>query len=166
MARAQVFVDRVSLQTTETTSHLLDPLFEGASHRRAPNMHAPGTCMRTRVHACTSSHGCPARVRAGAFSAADLELKGEIQQLVAELNADPLARDAEAYEEVRAMLAALGDPAALGEPQLAPTTLTTEAPAEPAGPREASLAEDLQLLAEALQAPPTGNQDERGDYLI
>ena len=44
----------------------------------------------------------------GVFTSADLALKAEIAHLVAELEADPLARSAEAYDEVRSMLEALG----------------------------------------------------------
>ena len=45
---------------------------------------------------------------AGVFTPADLALKAEIAHLVAEIEADPLARSAEAYDEVRSMLEALG----------------------------------------------------------
>ena len=72
--RLEVLLDRVQLQVSETSTHLLDRNF------------------------------------AGAFTAADLALKAEIETLLDELEADPLARSAEAFREVRAMLEALGQP--------------------------------------------------------
>ena len=73
--RLEVLLDRVSLLTSDSTRHLLDPSF------------------------------------AGAFTAADLELKREIGLLLDGLAGDPLVDGAEAYEEVRQMCALLGLPA-------------------------------------------------------
>lgn len=73
----EVMLDRVSLLTTDTSEHLLDPTFEGA------------------------------------FTAADLQLREEIDRLMTELalTGVPGARAPAAFGEVRAMLLQLGLPA-------------------------------------------------------
>ena len=62
-----MLLDRVSLLTTDTSTHLLDKNFGGA------------------------------------FIEADLELKREIERLLDELRADPLATSAEAFGDLRTL---------------------------------------------------------------
>jgi len=68
----EILLDRVQLQVSDMSTHLLDRTFVGA------------------------------------FTVADLELKSEIEMFVTELNADSLAPQAKACDEVHAMLEALG----------------------------------------------------------
>jgi len=86
-------LDRVQCQLSDTSMHLLGDDFEW---RHACTLN---------VHACMHLLGDDFE---GVFTSADLALKAEIAHLVAELEADPLARSAEAYDEVRSMLEALG----------------------------------------------------------
>ena len=55
-----------------------------------------------------------------------MALKAEIDELLGELRDDPEALEAEAFEEVRAMLATLGQPADEWEAAYPPHGTTTE----------------------------------------
>ena len=114
--RLEVLLDRVSLLTTDTTSHLLDPSF------------------------------------AGAFTAADMELKREISHLLTELSDDhALVSSAEAFEEVQAMCAQLGLPIDLAD-------LASYAPFD-----LADLAESAVDLAEWAGSQPPPQQTPNGE---